>query len=268
MKRNGKPTKKEPKLTNNNKKKLSNDELGEWEFGMNNKQEINISNIKIKNYIKFKNKKQKELYDKIINNRIVFVKGVAGTGKTLITLMAAIECLKNQELKINKILLSKPIVEASTNMGFLPGTVSEKIFQYFFSFYDNLKKIIGDSQTKFLKQSGIISESPLNFMRGNTFGSLDLEGNPIGTFCILDEAQNATVKDVKLFISRNGENSKLVIMGDTDQTDLKLRQGEETSLDDAFKRFQGIDGIAFVEFTEDEIVRDPFLIEIMKRYRQ
>lgn len=228
---------------------------------------INVHNLKLN--CKFKNKKQKDMYDTIMKNRITFVHGVAGTGKTLVSLMAALECIKNPNININRISLTKPIVEIteSKGIGALPGDLEEKTFNYFAHFYDNLDKIVGNTTTKYLKESGVIKENILNFLRGNTFGTYDLSGKPIGNFCILDEAQNSTKKEMLTFISRMGEESKLIIMGDTDQIDIKLPKGEKSGLEDAIHRLQGIPNIGFCEFTEDDIVRDPFLIEIMKRYK-
>jgi phosphate starvation-inducible protein PhoH and related proteins len=219
---------------------------------------------------KFKNKKQKQMYETILNNRITFVRGSAGTGKTLISLLTALECIKNKNININQIVLTKPIVEISTSRGIgaIPGDITEKTLSYYTHFYDTLIKIIGSESTKNLKSNGVIKETILNFLRGSTFGKWDENGKPVGSFCIFDEAQNSSIVEMKTFISRMGEESKLVIMGDSDQIDLKLSKGEKCGLDDAWDRLQGIEGIGFVEFTEDDIVRDPFLIEIMKRYKK
>ena len=219
---------------------------------------------------KFKNKKQKEMYDTILANRITFVRGAAGTGKTLISLMTALDCIKLSSINIDQIVLTKPIVEitSSRGLGALPGDINEKTLSYYTHFYDSLIKLIGNDSTKLLKERGIIKDTILNFLRGSTFGKWDDNGKPVGSFCIFDEAQNCTPVEMKTFISRMGEESKLVIMGDSDQIDLKLNRGEKCGLDDAWDRLQGVDGIGYVEFTEDDIVRDPFLIEIMKRYKQ
>ena len=219
---------------------------------------------------KFKNEKQKKMYSTIMENRITFVRGTAGTGKTLISLLTALKCLKNPDVNIEQIVLTKPIVEITSTkgLGALPGDINEKTLSYYTHFYDNLIKIIGNESTKFLKNNEIIKETILNYLRGSTFGRWDSAGNPVGSFCIFDEAQNCSIVEMKTFISRMGEESKLVIMGDTDQIDLKLNKGEKCGLDDAWDRLQNIKGIGFVEFTEDDIVRDPFLIEIMKRYKK
>lgn len=227
------------------------------------------SNPRLKINCKFKNKKQRELFDTIMANRITFVHGVAGTGKTLIALMAGIECLKDNAINIDRIILTKPIVEITSNKGIgaLPGDIEEKTSNYFSHFYDNLNKLVGNVAIRSLKESGKIKETILNFLRGSTFGTYDASGKPIGSFCIFDEAQNSTVTEMLTFISRMGEESKLVIMGDVDQIDLKLPKGEKSGLEDAINRLTDIDKIGFCEFTEDDVVRDPFLIEIMKRYK-
>jgi len=223
-------------------------------------------NFKIRS--KFKNKKQKEMYNVILNNRITFVRGAAGTGKTFVALLTALECIKNKSINIDQIVLTKPIVEITSSrsgLGALPGDINEKTLSYYTHFYDNLIKLVGSDMTKLLKNNGMIKETVLNFLRGSTFGKWDDNGNPIGSFCIFDEAQNSSIVEMKTFISRMGEESKLVIMGDSDQIDLKLK-GEKCGLDDAWDRLGGLEGIGFVEFSEEDIVRDPFLIEIMKRY--
>lgn len=224
---------------------------------------------KFKVNTKFKNKKQRELFDMIHENRITFVNGPAGTGKTFIAIMVGLELLKNPDKKINEMVLTKPIVEimSQNGLGALPGDLTEKTCNYFAHFYDNLAKIIGSTSARALKDANMIRENVLNFVRGTTFGQYDESGKPVGSYCILDEAQNTTVLQMKTFISRMGEESKLVILGDPDQIDLKLRANEECGLVDAIKRLGDINQIAKFEFDEDDIVRDPLLKEIMKRYK-
>lgn len=215
---------------------------------------------------KFKNKKQKFLSDTIKENRITFVTGSPGTGKTFIALKTALELLKNNE--IGDILLTTPIIEVSPkSIGALPGDLDMKINHYFQHFYDNLNKLVGSKTVNFLKQSELVTDKIVNFIRGATFGKSGENGEPIGTFCILDESQNLNVMELKTYISRLGENSKMVILGDIEQCDLRLRNGEKNALEDAIDRFKDMDGIGLVEFTDDDIVRDPFLINIMKKYK-
>jgi len=216
-----------------------------------------IKEINYKPGIKAKNPSQEKLIQKIKNNNITFVSGPAGVGKTLIALKAAMDAMKNNE-KITRLIFTKPIVEADESMGFLPGDMSEKIAPYMSSYYSNMEKLIGSSPTQWMITNKIIQEEPLNFMRGNTYDD---------AIMILDEAQNTTIKGLKLFISRLGENSKMIVMGDADQTDLKLKGNEKSGLQDAFERFQGLQGVTTHEFEEKDIVRNSILIEVMKRYK-
>lgn len=250
-------------------KKSIEDELNEMRE-MDNYLKDQLRSFQFKINCKFKNRKQKDLYEMIMNNRITFVKGAAGTGKTLISLMTALDCLKDTSKNIGQIVLTKPIVEITSQkgLGALPGDINEKTLAYYTHFYDNLIKLIGTYQTKFLKENGFIKETILNYLRGSTFGQYTSDGRSIGSFCIFDESQNCTITEMKTFISRMGENSKLVILGDTDQIDLKLQKNEKCGLEDAIERLTGINGIGIFEFGEEDIVRDPFLIEIMKRYKK
>ena len=217
---------------------------------------------------KFKSKKQKELAETIKNNRITFVTGAPGTGKTFVSLKTGLELLKDQESVIGSMLLTTPIIEVSPkSIGALPGDLEMKINHYFEHFYDNMNKIVDRKVVEFLRTSGTVNDRIVNFIRGATFGELDESGEPVGTFCILDEAQNLTKMELKTYISRLGEGSKMVILGDIEQCDIRLGNGELNALEDAVERFRGMNNIGLVEFTEDDIVRDPFLIAIMKRYK-
>ena len=211
--------------------------------------------------ITLKNEKQKQLINKVHENQITFSSGPAGCGKTFIALKAALEIVKNnQKYNIHKILITKPIVEAGgESLGFLPGDVSEKTEVYMHSFYSNFNKLIGKVHTKNLVENSIIKSVPLPYMRGETFDNC---------IVILDEAQNTTVTGLKLFLSRIGENAKLIILGDIDQTDLKFRNGDKSGLEDAFQRFENLKGVAFSTFDENDIVRSSILIELMKKYKK
>lgn len=249
-------------------RKTVNEELLEIDQ-MSNFIKDKVLNHQFKINTKFKSRKQKLMYDTIMQSRITIVKGSAGCGKTLVALMAGLECIKDKSKNISQIILTKPIVEISSSrgLGALPGLASEKTAPYYAHFYDNLVKIIGSQATKYLCENEVIKETILNYLRGSTFGKYDSNGNPIGSFAIFDESQNSTRTEMLTFISRMGENSKLIILGDSDQIDLRLNKNEKCGLDDAFDRLQGIIGIGHIEFTEDDIVRDPFLIEILKRYK-
>ncbi len=244
------------------RQKPSFDGYDDTDFETSQKQREELKNFNTFNFrkeITLKTEKQKELMKAIHGNDIIFVSGAAGVGKTLISLKGALELIKDPNNPIDKIIISKPIVEAGENIGFLPGTLEEKIEPYLQSFQGNLKQLIGGESTRQLLTSKTIEAMPLAYLRGVTFRN---------SVAILDEAQNTTMIGLKLFISRIGDNSKIIIMGDMDQTDLDLRRNEKSGLEDAFERFQGVPGVAFVQFTEDDIVRHSILIELMKRYKK
>lgn len=215
---------------------------------------------------KFKNKKQKEMSDTIKSNRITFIEGPAGTGKSLISLMTALEIIKLKKYNIPDILITKPIVSVGNDIGHLPGGVADKTNVFFNSIYANLNKIVDKEVAEFLRNE-IIKERVLNYMRGETMGNYDEHGNATGVYCIMDEGQNTTPMEMKTYLSRLGENSKIVVLYDPDQIDIKLRRGDICGAVDAKNRLIGLKGVGYIKFDENDIVRDPFLIEIMKRYK-
>lgn len=244
------------------KRKLSQEDIDDLdEMFQKQKEELkDFHSFHFRKDIILKTEKQKEFMKAIHDNHIVFVSGSAGVGKTFCALKAALELLKNPNNPIDKIQITKPIVEAGQeNIGFLPGDVNEKMNPYLQSFYGNLKQLIGGESAAMLVNQKVIDAVPLAYMRGDTFRN---------SVAILDEAQNTTITGLKLFISRIGENSKLIIMGDMDQTDLKLKNFEISGLEDAFDRFEGLPGVGFVKFSEDDIVRHSILIGLMKRYNK
>ena len=233
-----------------NKEEL-NDFISEADFARQEEYKSNLADsvkdIKINKNIKCKTLKQKELIKAIKENEIIFVRGAAGTGKTFIALKAALETLKAEGNPYQKILLTKPIIEAQNNkLGFLPGSMEDKIDPYMDSYMTNIKLLVGDSQARMLNIGGVVGFNPLPYMRGATF---------MNSVAILDEAQNVTVGGMKLFISRKHETCKLIVLGDEDQTDLSINKNEKNGLQDAFERFQGLDNVGFITFTEDDIVR-------------
>lgn len=237
-------------------------ELDDMNWAQQEREELSrlsaINQLLINKDIKNKNPKQKLLCKTIVENQITFVAGAAGTGKTLLSLKTALELLK-EDNEYNKILLTKPIIEAGEAIGFLPGDIESKTDPYMGSFIGNFSKLIGKARTQELLSSEVLVSAPLAYLRGETFEN---------SIAIIDEAQNTTKSGLKLWLSRKGESSKLIVIGDTRQTDLYLRRGQKSGLADAFHRFQGVPGVGFVEFTEDEIVRSDILIELMKRYNE
>ncbi len=251
-------------MAKNNRKRPTREEREEIDLMDINKSmsemasKVQADQIKFKEGTELKNESQKKLAKKIKDNKIIFIHGPAGSGKTFATLRAALEILKNDPT-INEILITKPIIEAGNeNIGFLKGVLEEKTAPYMDSFYSTMEKLIGKETTKMLKAREYVKEKPIAFMRGSTFDN---------SICILDEAQNTTKIGLKLVISRLGQNSKMIVMGDTDQVDIKLKEGDKTGLQDAFERFKGLKDVAFHEFSEDDIVRNSILIDVMKRYK-
>lgn len=244
--------------------KFIQEEILEYQEKRNHKLQLN----KVRYSKKFKNLKQKNLFNAIVDNRITFISGPAGTGKTYIALMAAMELLLKTKYNIGKLQLTKPIIEAARSLGFLKGSLKEKTEPYFDSFYDNLNKLIGSGGVKHLIENELIDETIVNFIRGNTFGSINQWGNPMGHVCILDEAQNMTIGELKTYMSRMGEHTRLIILGDEDQIDIKMKHGQMNALQWAFEYLTDINGITHYKFDEDDIVREPLLIDIMKRFKQ
>lgn len=215
---------------------------------------------------KFKNKGQKEMSDIIKSNRITFVEGPAGTGKSIIALKVALDIIKQPKYRIQDILITKPIVSVGNDLGHLPGGVNDKTNVFFNSIYANLNKLVDKEVAEYLRKE-VIEERVLNYMRGETMGNYTEDGEPMGVYCIMDEGQNTTPMEMKTYLSRLGEFSKIIVLFDPDQIDIKLRRDDICGAVDAKNRLTGLEGVGYIKFTEDDIVRDPFLIEIMKRYK-
>jgi phosphate starvation-inducible PhoH-like protein len=198
------------------------------------------------------NDEQAKAYDAYKENEIIFLTGAAGTGKTHLAVSFAIQDILKRER--HKIVMSRPIIEAGENLGFLPGDIDEKVYPYMLPLYDCLDKICGDGDSPLRKR---INESyelaPLAYLRGRTF---------TGCVCILDEAQNCTKAQLKLFLTRLGHYSKMIVSGDLTQTDLSKQQ---SGLAEVIEKCKGVQGITHVHFTEDAIVRHRLVVEIVKR---
>ena len=196
---------------------------------------------------------QKDYYFALKNNDVVSGIGPAGTGKTYLAVVFAVDALKNNVVK--KIVLTRPAVEAGENLGFLPGDLKEKVDPYLRPLYDALHDMLGVEQTERLIEKGVIEIAPLAYMRGRTLED---------AYVILDEAQNTTDNQMKMFLTRLGFNSKMIITGDVTQIDLP--RGVESGLIKALRILKGVKGISFVELTALDVVRHPVVQRIIERY--
>ena len=184
---------------------------------------------------------------------LCFATGAAGSGKTFIAICLAVKALKAKQVR--RIILSRPAVEAGEKLGFLPGEMKDKLDPYLQPLYDALGELIPAPKLKDLMDTGVIQIAPLAFMRGRTLSD---------AVVILDEAQNTTPQQMKMFLTRLGMNSKMVITGDFTQVDLPL--GVPSGLRDALDKLEGIRGIGFVHFGKQDIVRHPLVSAIVERY--
>lgn len=203
--------------------------------------------------IKTKTIGQKFYVDAISKKDIVFGIGPAGTGKTYLAMAKAISAFRKKE--VNRIILTRPAVEAGESLGFLPGDLNEKIDPYLRPLYDALYEIMGYENYLKLVEKGVIEVAPLAYMRGRTLDS---------AYVILDEAQNTTSEQMKMFLTRLGYGSKAIVTGDITQIDLP--RGRKSGLKTVQKILSGIDDIAFVELTRNDIVRHPLVQKIIDAY--
>ena len=203
--------------------------------------------------IRPKTANQKRYVDAIDDHTITFGIGPAGTGKTYLAMAMAVAAL--QAKKVNKIVLTRPAVEAGESLGFLPGTLSEKIDPYLRPLFDALHDMIDIDSIPRLMQSGIIEVAPLAYMRGRTLND---------AFIILDEAQNTTPEQMKMFLTRLGFGSKMVVTGDVTQIDLP--NGQNSGLKIVRDILKDIDDIAFLELTAEDVVRHRLIGDIVKAY--
>lgn len=202
-----------------------------------------------------KTKNQKSLVDAVEKNDLVFALGPAGTGKTYVSVALAVQALKNKEVR--KIIITRPAVEAGENLGFLPGDLKEKIDPYLRPIYDALGDMIQGEKLRHYMETGVVEIAPLAYMRGRTLNS---------AFILLDEAQNTTPMQIKMFLTRIGPDSKVIVTGDRSQIDLPPKQ--TSGLIDAVDILKDVKGIGFVELDEKDVVRHRLVKEIIKAYKK
>ena len=205
--------------------------------------------------VKAKTVGQKQYVEAIRKNTIVLGVGPAGTGKTFLAVAMAVKSLR--EKQVSRIILTRPAIEAGEKLGFLPGDLQSKIDPYLRPLYDALYEMLGVETYQKLVEKGVIEIAPLAYMRGRTLDD---------SFIILDEAQNATPEQMKMFLTRLGFNSKAVVTGDLTQTDLP--RGQKSGLSAAVKILEGIDDIAIHAFGERDVVRHRLVQKIIKAYEK
>lgn len=198
---------------------------------------------------------QQKLVYSVRENDVVFVAGPAGTGKTYVSVAMAVQALKNKEVK--KIIITRPAVEAGENLGYLPGDLKEKIDPYLRPIYDSLDEMVPYEKLKFYLESRVIEIAPLAYMRGRTLNN---------AFILLDEAQNTTPMQIKMFLTRMGPNSKVIVTGDMTQIDLPKNQ--KSGLADAIRILKDIDGVGFIELQPKDVVRHQIVRHIVEAYEK
>jgi len=206
-----------------------------------------------KKHIHVRSGNQQKYVNAIVENDAVFAIGPAGTGKTYLAVARAVEALENSNFK--RIVLVRPAVEAGEKLGFLPGDLSEKVDPYLRPIYDALYEFIGFERVNKLIEKNLIEVAPLAFMRGRTLNE---------SFIILDEAQNTTIPQMKMFLTRMGFGSKMVITGDVTQIDLP--NPSQSGLTDAIKILSNINNIAFCNFNDSDVVRHKLVQKIVSAY--
>ena len=203
--------------------------------------------------IKARSEHQQQLLHAYMHNDLMFAIGPAGSGKTYTAIALAVRALKNKEVR--RIILSRPAVEAGEKLGFLPGDMRDKIDPYLQPLYDALQDMIPGAKLNEFMERGVIQIAPLAFMRGRTLSD---------AVVILDEAQNTSIPQIKMFLTRLGINGKMIVTGDLTQIDLPPSQ--RSGLSDAVNRLQETQGVAVIRFTDKDIVRHPLVGRIVQAY--
>ena len=229
-----------------------NEGIQDWEYKKNIRKKNSLSKEEFQKCNVHLTEKQNNLYKGIRNNILTVVHGPAGTSKTYTTCYSALALLADK--KIEKIIITKPIQESGENLGFLPGSMEDKLHPYKQSYYTTFCKILNKSTIDFLFSTEEIVFEPLAYMRGSTYDN---------SLMLLDECQNASIKQLMLWITRLGKDSKAVMMGDTSQYDVRKK---DSGYNDFIKLVDGMKDLNLFEFTNEDIVRNKFLVEIANRY--
>ena len=222
------------------------------------KKDLICSIVKKKTKQKFLSESQKEYYEKLTENQITICSGPAGVGKSYVAMKCAIDLLVDPETPYEKIIIVRPAVEAEEKLGSLPGNVEEKLDPYIFPSYYLLNKIVGKEARERLKEIEAIEVFALAYMRGMNIDN---------SILIFEEAQNSTTGQMKLLVTRIGFNSKFFISGDLEQFD-RHKDKTHTGLWDVIKRFKNFEDVGIHEFSDDDIVRNPLITKILKRYEE
>ncbi len=197
--------------------------------------------------------RQKAYVEAIERHDLTLAIGPAGTGKTFLATIQAVRML--QERKVERLILTRPAVEAGERLGFLPGDLQQKVDPYLRPLYDALHSLMGSERTSQLLEKGVIEVAPLAFMRGRTLAD---------AFVILDEAQNTTCAQMRMVLTRLGENARMVVTGDTTQIDLP--PGQLSGLVEAARVLQGVEGVAICQFSDGDVVRHPLVQRLVQAY--
>ena len=214
--------------------------------------------IKKKQKNKFLTENQEEYYNLLRNNQITICSGPAGVGKSYIAMKAAVDLLMDQNNHYEKLVIVRPAVEAEEKLGSLPGNLEEKLDPYIFPSYYLLNKIIGKDARERLKDAEIIEVFALAYMRGMNIDN---------TILIFEEAQNSSPNQMKLLLTRIGFNSKFFISGDIEQTD-RYKDKKHSGLYDAIQKFKDVHDVGVFEFGDGDVVRNPLITQILKRYEE
>jgi phosphate starvation-inducible PhoH-like protein len=239
------------------KKKTSQTSTEDVKPQVNKKDQI-LQIIKKKTKEKFLSENQRKYYDLLVGKQITICSGPAGVGKSYIAMKAALDLLSDPNTQYEKIIIVRPAVEAEEKLGSLPGNVEEKLDPYIFPSYYLMNKIIGKESREKLKQIDVIEVFALAYMRGMNIDN---------SILIFEEAQNSTPNQMKLLLTRIGFNSKFFISGDLEQTD-RYKDKKHSGLYDAIQKFTNINDVGVFEFESKDVVRNPLIGEILKKYEE